>query len=137
MTNPNNDRPVRALARAAVPAAVILFLAGAAAAHETADSVAVDGPDHTLRYANPQLSANDARRAAYSHMAELGYRRHGGPGSVRVRSTTREGDTWIVEVAYSAGGRVLSQRAMLYVDAESALVSEVPPENLDNRVAAE
>jgi len=121
----------------------ILLAAGLASTPAHADgadqAVAVDAADTAkkveIRYVDPQLSANDARRAAYGYLRKLGYSRNSNTGTARIRSTTREGDTWIVEVAYSRGGRVLSQRAVLYVDADSALVTEVPPSGDDRRIA--
>ena len=84
-----------------------------------------------------QVSANEARRAAYRFLAARGYSRKIGAGSARVRSITRDGDTWIVQVSVTHGGAVQSDKAMLYIDARTALVSEAPPENLPSRVAVE
>ena len=89
-----------------------------------------------IRVVSESVSANDARRAAYRYLADQGFSKRSGLGAVRVRSTTREGDTWVLSVSYSRTGRALSQQAMLFVDAESALVSEVAPEDIEGRVAA-
>lgn len=121
-------RPLR-IAAAALAA---LLIGNPAIAHETAAAVAVDGGTRLIAQ---QVSASEARRAAYRYLGELGYSRYSSTGSARVRSITREGDTWIVNVAYSTGGRVLSRRATLFVDAATAFVSEQAPADLERRVA--
>jgi hypothetical protein len=121
-------------------AAALALLASPAHAGDATEAVAVDAagkaPLDEVRVVGDPVSAHDARRAAYRYLGELGYTRSSGIGAARVRSITREGDTWILRVAYSRIGRVLGQQTMLYVDANSALVSEVAPEGIDGRVAA-
>ncbi|MDX1480305.1 MAG: hypothetical protein R3315_01435 [Woeseiaceae bacterium] len=119
----------------AAAALVSLFMAAPAVAHETADAIAVDGVERSERLIGQQVSANEARRAAYRYLGELGYSRYSNVGAARVRSITREGDTWIVNVAYSTGGRVMSRQATLFVDADTALVSERAPDSFERRVA--
>lgn len=118
--------------RIAAAALASILIASPAVAHETAAAVAVDGGERRIVQ---QVSASDARRAAYRYLGELGYSRYSSTGSARVRSITREGDTWIVDVACSNGGRVLSRHATLYVDATTAFVSEQAPDDFERRVA--
>jgi hypothetical protein len=54
-----------------------------------------------------------------------------------IKSVTREGDTWIVQLAISDGGWVMNKREVLYIDANSARVSEVAPEQMPQQVAAQ
>ena len=125
----------------ATAAAALLLLALQAQGADTADGVAVDDYESVYvpagQVIRQQISANEARRAAYRYMSELGYARNSSLGSARVRSVTREGDTWILTVAYTSGGRTLSRKAVLFVDANTALVSELPPGDIEGRVAAE
>ena len=114
---------------AVVAATAALLLGGGAA-------VAGDGPKKTT-VIEEQVSASEARRVAYRYLSRQGYARRVGPGSARVRSITRDGDTWIITVAFSNGTNVQSGRTMLYVDARTALVSEVPPTNRSDTVAAQ
>lgn len=93
-------------------------------------------PVYRIQLAGDQVTAHDARRAAYRYLAGLGYTSGNGIGAARVRSMTRDGDTWILRIAFSRGGRALSQRAVLYVDADTEVVSEVPPAGADGPVAA-
>ena len=114
----------------AASAAALLVTTGQAGAHEPGDAVSIDEVKVV-----EQLSANDARRRAYDYMASLGYVNSGQIGGAKVRGITREGDTWIVRVAYSSGSRIMKRSAVLYIDAATAVVSEQPP-NDEGRVAA-
>ncbi len=100
-------------------------------------AAAGDAEDSAETQIERQVSANEARRAAYRYLADQGYSRKIGPGGARVRSITRDGDTWILQVAISNGTSVQSDRSMLYIDAKSALVSEVAPADRPSRVASE
>ena len=126
----HKNRPRRGLAVAATVAASLLLLVGKS-------PLADDWKSYTDARVDKQVSAYEARRAAYRYLRDLGYSRRVGPGSAQVRSITRDGDTWIIRVALSNGGAVRSERAMLYVDATTALVSEVPPTNKPSAVASE
>ena len=83
-----------------------------------------------------RLSAHGAKRLARQFLVERGFSYGTGPGRASVKSTTREGDTWIVQVAFSDGGWVMNNRGYLYIDADSAMVSEVAPERKPRQVAA-
>jgi hypothetical protein len=111
----------------------VLFLAGQASAGETKDAVSIDR--HCSAAAAEHLSAHEARRRAYDYMTDLGYAKSG-VGAARIQGITRDGETWIAKVAYSNGGRTLSNKAVLYIDSHTAMVSEVPPGNADVSVAA-
>lgn len=130
ITKRNMSAGRRALAIAVLGAAFLLPAAPAAAGDDSA--VAID--DSVIE---KQISANEARRAAYKYLAAQGYSRKIGPGSARVRSITRDGDTWIIQISMSNGTSVQADKSMLYIDAKTALVSEVAPEGLPSRVAAE
>ena len=60
-----------------------------------------------------------------------------GPGKAAIKSVTRDGGTWILQVAISDGGWIQNRKAVLYIDAESAMVSEVAPEPKPEQVAAQ
>ncbi len=129
--NPITKRNIVFRTAASVLAAALLVAAAPAVA---SDAVAVDDAlDDTV--IEKQITANDARRAAYGYLREQGYTRKIGPGGARVRAITRDGDTWLVKVSMSNGTSVQSVRSMLYIDAKTALVSEVPPEEQPSRVA--
>lgn len=123
----------RRVAAAAILAVSFALIAQPASAGDDG-AVAID--DRIIEHeVIRQISANEARRTAYRHLAALGYSRKIGPGSARVRSITRDGGTWIVRVAISNGTSVQSEQRMLYIDARTALVSEIPPEDLPSLAA--
>jgi hypothetical protein len=74
-----------------------------------------------------QVSAHSAKRLARQFLVERGFATGTGPGKAAIRSVTREGDTWVLQLAISDGGWVMSKRAVLYINADSAVVSEVAP----------
>ncbi len=115
----------------ALLAAAIGLSAASSYAHETAekadDNIAV----------TEQLSAYGAKRLARQFLVERGFSTGFGPGKATIKSITRDGDTWIVQVAWSNGGWVMDQRGLLYIDANSAMVSEVAPERKPPQVAAQ
>lgn len=84
-----------------------------------------------------QLSAYDAKRLARQFLFERGYSNGVGPGNARIKSITRDSDTWIVQVALSNGTHIMNKQAFLYIDANSAMVSEVAPERKPRQVAAQ
>ena len=83
------------------------------------------------------ISANSAKRLARGFMRERGFVSGIGPGAARIRSISRDGGTWIVQVAYSLDTTTMSKRATLYIDADSASVSEVAPVKEPVQVAAQ
>ncbi len=115
----------------ALLAAAIGLSAASSYAHETAeeadDNIAV----------TEQLSAYGAKRLARQFLVERGFSTGSGPGKATIKSITRDSDTWIVQVAWSNGGWVMDQRGFLYIDANSAMVSEVAPERKPPQVAAQ
>jgi hypothetical protein len=82
-----------------------------------------------------QLSAYGAKRLALQFLFERGFSNGVGPGNARIKSITRDSDTWIVQVALSNGTHIMNKRAILYIDANSAMVSEVAPERTPRQVA--
>ena len=124
------NQPIRRLF-ITLSGAAFLAVAGTASAHEPDNPHSID--EVTVV---EQISAHDARRPAYEYMEALGYVSGGTIGGAKVRDVTREGDTFIVRVAYSAGSRVMSKRAVLYINAATAVVSEQPPKNSEGRVAS-
>ena len=83
-----------------------------------------------------QVSAHGAKRLARRFLVERGFDTGVGPGKAAIRSVTREGDTWILRVGISDGGWVMNRKAVLYINAKSATVSEVAPEQMPQQVAA-
>lgn len=83
------------------------------------------------------ISANSAKRLARSFLAERGFVSGIGPGAARIRSISRDGGTWVLQVAYSLDTTTMNKRATLYVDADSASVSEVAPVKEPVQVAAQ
>jgi len=100
----------------------------------TAASDATDAYDNIT--VTQQVSASAAKRLAHRFLTERGFTIGIGPGAARIKSVTRDGDTWILQVHFSRGGYTMNQKAMLYVDANSALVNEVAPRQRAGRVAA-
>ena len=84
-----------------------------------------------------QVSAHGAKRLARQFLVERGFETGVGPGKAAIKSVTREGDTWVLRVSMSNGGWTMNKSAVLYIDAESATVSEVAPERLPQQVASQ
>ena len=116
---------------AALMAVAIGFSSASTYADET-DSVAYDNITVV-----EQVSAHNAKRLGRQFLVERGFATGSGPGKAAIKSVTREGDTWILQVAISDGGWVKNRSAVLYIDAESAMVSEVAPEPKPEQVAAQ
>jgi hypothetical protein len=83
------------------------------------------------------ISANSAKRLARGFLAERGFVNGMGPGAARIKSISRDGGTWVVQVAYSLDTLTMNKRATLYIDADSASVSEVAPAKEPVQVAAQ
>ena len=83
-----------------------------------------------------QVSANGAKRLGRHFLVEQGFSYGLGAGAARIKSITRDGNTWILQVRYSLGGLTMNQSALLYVNAKSALVSDVAPKRQPQQVAA-
>ncbi len=84
-----------------------------------------------------QVSASSAKRLVRSFLSERGFVNGVGPGAARIKSISRDGDTWIIQIAYSLDTLVMNNRATLYVNANSASVSEIAPAKKPVQVAAQ
>jgi len=84
-----------------------------------------------------QVSANAARRLARVHLCSLGFCSRFGPGGAKIRSITRDAGTWIIYANVSNGSAIMNQQRILYVDAKTGLVSNVPPDTSPAQIAAE
>ena len=86
-----------------------------------------------------QVSANQAKRLARSHLTRQGFSTSigPGPGAARIKSITRDANTWIVHARVSNGGSVLNIQRIIYVDTQTGVVSDVAPTKSPSQVAAE
>lgn len=81
-----------------------------------------------------QISAYEAKRLARSYLSKLGFSNQIGPGAARIRSITRDAGGWIVS-ARVTGTYIFNDQRILYIDAQTGVVSDVPPSTA--QVAAE
>jgi hypothetical protein len=116
----------------AVLAAATIGLSSASAMADEAAPVAYDNITVT-----EQVSAHGAKRLARQFLVERGFATGKGPGKAAIKSVTREGDTWILQLAISNGGWVMNKQARLYIDAKSAVVSTSAPAPKPVQVAAQ
>jgi hypothetical protein len=118
---------------------VLAVLITAAMGLSSASSYAADSdePAYDNITVVEQVSAHGAKRLARQFLTERGFATGVGPGKAAIESVTREGDTWILQLAISDGGWTMNRNAVLYIDAESATVSEVAPERKPQLVAAQ
>ena len=84
-----------------------------------------------------QVSANAAKRLARVHLCSMGFCSRFGPGGAKIRSITRDAGTWIVYTRISNGPTVMNKQRILYIDAQTGVVSDVPPVTSPAQVAAE
>jgi len=84
-----------------------------------------------------KVSAHAAKRLAREFLVERGFATGVGPGKAAIKSVTRDGDTWVLQLAISDGGWVMNKRAVLYINAGSAMVSAVAPQPKPEQVAAQ
>ncbi len=84
-----------------------------------------------------QVSAHEAKRLARVHLCSVGFCSRFGPGGAKVRSITRDAGTWIIDARVSNSSAVMNKQLILYVDAQSGLVSDVAPKTSPTQVAAE
>lgn len=84
-----------------------------------------------------QVSAHGAKRLGRQFLVKRGFATGIGPGKAAIKSVTREGDTWVLQIAISDGGWVSNRKAVLYINAKSAMVSEVAPAPQPEQVAAQ
>ena len=118
----------------------VVVLAGVALVTLPATTIFAHTPeeDDIAKYeVEEQVSANAARRLARVHLCSLGFCSRFGPGGAKIRSITRDVGTWIIYAQISNGPAVMNQQRILYVDARTGLVSNVPPDSSPAQVAAE
>ena len=84
-----------------------------------------------------QVSANAAKRLARAHLCSMGFCNRFGPGGAKIRSITLDAGTWIVYTRVSNGPTVMNEQRILYIDAQTGVVSDVPPATSPAQVAAE
>lgn len=129
------DKPTRGVNRGRK---AVIALAGLLTfALPTAGSFAHTPGGEANSEAEAQLSAHDARRLARVHLCSAGYCGSFGPGAAKVSSITRDAETWVLHVRLSDSGTAFKQHHVLYIDANTGVVSEVPPETSPTQVASE
>ena len=118
---------------------ILAVLVGSAIGLSSVSAYAADADEEAYDniIVTEQVSAHGAKRLARRFLVERGYGLGVGPGKATIRSVTREGDTWILRIAMSDSGWVMNRRAVLYIDARAATVSEEAPETLPQQVAAQ
>lgn len=84
-----------------------------------------------------QVSAYGAKRLARRFLTDRGFTNGMGPGAARIKSITRDGDTWILRVAFSVNNHIMTESALLYIDAGTSQVSEIAPARKPQQVAAQ
>lgn len=84
-----------------------------------------------------QVSAHEARRLARVHLCSVGFCSRFGPGGAKVRSITRDAGTWIIDARVSNSSAAMNKQLVLYVNAQSGVVSDVAPKPSPTQVAAE
>ena len=117
-----------------------VVLAGAALVTLPATAIFAHTPDEEdiAKYeVEEQISANAAKRLARSHLCSMGFCSQFGPGGAKIRSITRDAGTWIVFARVSNGPSVMNEEHIFYVDAQTGLVSNVPPDTSPTQIAAE
>jgi len=87
--------------------------------------------------ASEQVSAYGAKRLARRFLSNRGFVYGVGPGAARIKSITRDGDTWVLHVVFSQDSRIMHESALLYIDAGTARVSEVAPLQAPRHAAAQ
>lgn len=87
--------------------------------------------------AEAQLSAYEAKRLARAYLCHAGYCSRVGPGAAKLRSITRDAGTWILNVRLSDAGAIFSRQHVIYIDANTGVVSEVPRAEIPTNVAAQ
>ncbi len=127
VTAVTNNRQILALVFAAAIGLAATNASAADATEATYDNVTVTS----------QLSANGAKRLTRRFLLDRGFVYGVGPGAARVKSITRDADTWIIRVVYSNGGYVASEQAILYIDTNTAALSEVAPVREPQQLAAQ
>ncbi len=96
-----------------------------------------DDEDIAIYEVEEQVSANSAKRLARAHLCSMGFCSRFGPGGAKIGSITRDAGTWIVYTRVSNGPTVMNKQRILYIDAQTGVVSDVPPVTSPAQVAAE
>ena len=122
---------LRHLAIAMVGSFLVALPASAVLAHTPADE------EIAQNSSEKQVSAYEAKRLARVHLCSVGFCSRFGPGGAKVRSITRDAGTWIIDARVSNSSAVMNKQFILYVDAQSGVVSDVAPESSPTQVAAE
>ncbi len=84
-----------------------------------------------------QVSPNAAKRQARAHLCSTCFCSRYCHGGAKIRSITRDAGTWIVYTRVSNGPTVMNEKRILYIDAQTGVVSDVPPDTSPAQVAAE
>lgn len=130
-TKSSYNKLLRGAAIALVSTALISLPTSVVLADTSAD-------DDLAKYeVEKQVSASEAKRMARSHLKSQGFSGRIGPGAARIQSITRDAGTWIVSAKVSNGGSVLTEQRILYIDAQTGVVSDVAPTKSPSQVAAE
>jgi len=130
-TKSSYNKLLRSAVIALISTALISLPTSVVLADTTAD-------DDIAKYeVEKQVSASEAKRMARSHLKAQGFSGRIGPGAARIQSVTRDAGTWIISAKVSNGGSVLADQRILYVDAQTGVVSDVAPTNSPSQVAAE
>jgi len=118
---------------------LIAILASLLALMMPASAAYAHTPDQTeiVSEAVPSLSAHEAKRLARAHLCDAGFCSSFGPGAAKLSGITRDAGIWILNVRLSGGGATFTQRRVLYIDAGTGVVSEVPPAASPTQVASE
>lgn len=119
------------------PRVLALVLAAAFGFSATNASAADSDDAYDNIIVTQQVSANGAKRMGRRYLQDQGFSYGLGAGAARIKSITRDGDTWILHVRYSLGGLTMNQRALLYVGAHDARVSELAPERKPELLASQ
>lgn len=127
MTNRSYIKPRHGWATAALVALLALGT--------TTASAHVPDP-HDAEARDAAVSANDAKRVVRRFLVDLGYSMNARPGGARIRSVTRDGDTWVVQVDLRPDVTIRREQATLYVDAHSGRLTDKAPHD-SPRVAAQ
>jgi len=116
---------------------VLAFVLAAAFGWSATTSNAADAEEaYDNIIVTQRVSANSAKRLGRRFLVERGFSYGVGIGAARIKSITRDGDTWILHVRYSQDSLTMRHSALLYVDAKKALVSDVAPKREPQQVAA-
>lgn len=99
-------------------AATILIAPGSATfAHTPGEANSSETPQYSV-------TANDARRIARKYLGALGYSTQTGPGGARIRSISRDGNTWIIDTRLGGLASAITRRHLVYVNAHTGVIGD-------------